>query len=231
MSMAQLYRAQPARPLRPESVVIPGPVGPLEAIVEDPGVEDPRGEPVAFAVVCHPHPLYQGTMRNKVVHTIARAAIRLGAPAVRFNFRGVGASGGTWDEGAGETADALAVIEWARRRWPARPLWLAGFSFGAFVALEAAGEAAPAALVTVAPPVHRFRPAHSRMPAGRWLLVQGEDDELVDSRAVIAWAKTCPVAPRLALLPQTSHFFHGRLGELRAVVQDFLDQATKQGSE
>jgi uncharacterized protein len=123
------------------------------------------------------------------------------------------------------------VIEWARRRWPERSLWLAGFSFGAFVALEAAAEAGPAALVTVAPPVHRFPPDGSRMPAGPWLLVQGEDDELVDYRDVIAWAKTCPVAPRLALLPETSHFFHGRLGELQAVVQDFLGQATEQGTK
>jgi uncharacterized protein len=221
MSMAQLYRDQPGRPPRPETLVIPGPAGGLEAIVEDPG-----GEPAAFAVVCHPHPLHQGTLRNKVVHTLARAAIRLGAPAVRFNFRGVGSSGGAWDEGDGETADALAVIEWARRRWPERPLWLAGFSFGACVALRAARTAAPAALVTVAPPVRRFAPGEACAPASPWLLVQGEADELIDYREVVAWAQACPAPPRLALLPQASHFFHGRLGELRSVVQDFLGPAT-----
>jgi hypothetical protein len=204
---------------------IPGPAGPLEAIVEDPG-----GEPPALAVVCHPHPLYQGTMRNKVVHSVARAANRLGAPAVRFNFRGVGASGGAWDEGRGETGDALAVVEWARRRWPERRLWLAGFSFGAFVALKAALEARPAALVTVAPPVQRFPPGETPEPDCPWLVVQGEADELVDYREVVAWAEARPILPRIALLPETSHFFHGRLGELQCVVQDFLGALQEQDS-
>ncbi|MFU8896783.1 MAG: alpha/beta hydrolase [Gammaproteobacteria bacterium] len=180
------------------------------------------GPPPALAVVCHPHPLYQGTMRNKVVHTLARAANRLGAPAVRFNFRGVGASGGAWDEGRGETADALAVIEWARARWPGAPLWLAGFSFGAYVALHAAAVARPAALVTVAPPVGRLPVADTPEPAGPWLIVQGAADELLDHEAVLAWARARPAAPRVALMPATSHFFHGRLAELQQQVQDFL---------
>lgn len=217
MPMNGLYSERESRPPRPESLGIPGAAGPLEAIVEDPG-----GEPPALAVVCHPHPLYQGTMRNKVVHTIARAANRLGAPAVRFNFRGVGHSGGGWDEGRGEIEDALAVVEWARARWPERPLWLAGFSFGAYVALRAAEIARPAALVTVAPPVSRFPVGAALDPACPWLVVQGQADELVDYREVVAWAAERPAAPRLALLDATSHFFHGRLGELQAVVQDFL---------
>lgn len=221
--MTQLYRDRAGPPPRPESVEIPGPVGPLEAIVEDPG-----GEPPALAVVCHPHPLYQGTMRNKVVHTVARAMNRLGAPAVRFNFRGVGASGGAWDDGRGETGDALAVVEWARGRWPEQPLWLAGFSFGAFVALRAAPAAHPAALVTVAPPVQRFPLGETPDPGCPWLVVQGEADELVDFREVVAWAEARPAPPRIALLPDTSHFFHGRLGALRQVVQDFL---VKQGAQ
>ena len=217
--MNTLYRDQPSRPSRPEAVEIPGPAGPLEALVEDPG-----GEPRALAVVCHPHPLYQGTMRNKVVHTLARAANGCGAPSVRFNFRGVGASAGGWDEGRGETEDALAVIEWARARWPGRGLWLAGFSFGAFVALRAAGSARPDALVTVAPPVQRFPLGETPEVGAPWLLVQGEADELVDHRQVVAWAQARRPAPQLALLPGTSHFFHGRLGELQQVVQDFLQR-------
>jgi uncharacterized protein len=215
--MTQLYSDRPPRPARPEKLEIPGPVGSLEAVVDDPG-----GEPRALAVVCHPHPLYQGSMHNKVVHTLARAANRLGAPAVRFNFRGVGASGGAWDYGRGETEDALAVVEWARHRWPGRPLWLAGFSFGAFVALLAAPAAKPAALVTVAPPVQRFPLGEVSDPAGPWLVVQGEADELLDYHEVVAWAEARPVAPRVALLPETSHFFHGRLGQLQEVVEDFL---------
>lgn len=202
--------------MRATEISIPGPSGPLEAIVEDPG-----GEPRAVAVVCHPHPLYQGTMRNKVVHTVARAAVRLGAPALRFNFRGVGASSGAWDEGGGETEDALAAIEWARGQWPGSALWLAGFSFGAFVALRAAAVAAPASLVTVAPPVHRFPLGEAPDPGCPWLVVQGEADELTDAAKVAEWARRHPAAPQLALLPQTSHFFHGRLGELRALVERF----------
>lgn len=116
---------RPFRPPRPEAVVIPGPAGPLEALAEDPG------EPsTACVVVCHPHPLYHGTMNNKVVHALARAAHRLGLPSVRFNFRGVGASAGAWDEGRGETGDALAAAEWARARWPR--LRIAGTNDGYF---------------------------------------------------------------------------------------------------
>jgi alpha/beta superfamily hydrolase len=218
--MNALYRDQPWRPPPPQALQIPGPAGPLEAIVEDPAAHG--AEPPALAVVCHPHPLYQGTMRNKVVHTVARAANRLGAPSVRFNFRGVGASAGAWDEGRGETEDALAVIEWARRRWPGLPLWLAGFSFGSYVALRAGPQARPAALVTVAPPVQRFPLDDSWQPEAPWLVVQGEADELVDWRAVQAWTEARKPPPQLVLLPDTSHFFHGRLGELQQVVQDFL---------
>ena len=225
MRMNALYRDQPRRPPPAQAVEIPGPAGPLEAVVEEPG-----GELRALAVVCHPHPLYQGTLRNKVVHTVARAANRCGAPSVRFNFRGVGASAGAWDEGRGETEDALAVIEWARQRWPGRPLWLAGFSFGAFVALRAAGSARPQALVTVAPPVQRFPLGETPQVEAPWLLVQGEADELVDYRQVVDWARARRPAPQLALLPATSHFFHGRLGELQQVVQDFL-QGLKENAD
>jgi alpha/beta superfamily hydrolase len=211
-------RRRAPRP-RSEPFSIPGPAGPIEALVEDPG-----GAPSAVGVVCHPHPLYHGTMNNKVVHTVARAMNRLGSPAVRFNFRGVGESAGAWDEGRGETDDLLAVAAWARGRWQGALLWLAGFSFGAFVVLRAAGSLAPAALVTVAPPVRRFPIAELPVPAVRWLVVQGEADELTDFREVRDWARSASPQPELALLPDTSHFFHGKLGELQAVVTRFLEQ-------
>jgi hypothetical protein len=209
-----------SRPPGPQPVVIPGPAGPLQALVEDPG-----GERHALAVVCHPHPLYHGTMTNKVVHTLARAAVSLGAVAVRFNFRGVGASGGAWDEGRGETDDALAVVEWGRQQWPGLPLWLMGFSFGSYVALRAAPAAHGDLLVTVAPPVRRFPPGDSAPPAARWLIVQGEADELTDFREVREWAGGLTPAPELVLLPETSHFFHGRLGDLRDIVGGFLGKS------
>src|ERR1700749_3997764 len=100
------------KPPRSESIVIPGPAGAIQALVETPHVLDARH----FAVVCHPHPLYGGTLDNKVVYTLARAFEELGAPAVRFNFRGVAASQGKYDDGAGETDDALAVISYGRQR-------------------------------------------------------------------------------------------------------------------
>jgi alpha/beta superfamily hydrolase len=133
-------------------VLIDGPAGRLEARVEDPA---PGSGPRVVGVVCHPHPLFGGTLQNKVVHTLARTLQELAAPTVRFNFRGVGASEGVHDDGRGEVDDALAVIAWARARWECEPLWLAGFSFGAAVALHACATARPAALVTVAPPVKR----------------------------------------------------------------------------
>jgi hypothetical protein len=130
------------KPPGAERLTLPGPAGTLEALVETPAGDGadvaPGSVPAAFGVVCHPHPLYGGTLDNKVAYTLARAFIECGAPAIRFNFRGVGASAGRFDEGRGETEDALAAIRYGRQRWPGAALWLAGFSFGAAVALRAA---------------------------------------------------------------------------------------------
>ncbi len=206
------------QPPPPEPVVIPGPAGQLAGIVEDPRSAPQPG----FAVLCHPHPLHGGTMQNKVVHTLARAFQEAGYASVRFNYRGVGASGGHYDEGRGETEDALAVIAWARRRWPAAPLALAGFSFGALIALRAAAVERPKCLVTVAPAVSRIDYAQLVRPECPWLIVQGEADELVDYRDVQAFAARFVPPPELRLLPGVDHFFHGRLQELRALLRPAL---------
>lgn len=207
------------RPPLPRPAVIDGPLGPLEARVEDPA---PVGVPPRVGVVCHPHPLYGGTMQNKVVHTLARAMQELGVPTVRFNFRGVGGSAGAYDGGAGELDDALAVCVWARRHWNCEALWLAGFSFGAAVALQAAQTTAPRALVTVAPPVGRIIVAPVPRPACPWLVVQGDHDELVDAAQVRRWVAGYAPPPALAELAGAEHFFHGRLVELRGAVLGFL---------
>ena len=204
-----------------EQILIDGPAGPLECVLEDPHADQDTSAS-AFAVVCHPHPLHQGTMHNKVAHTLARAAIVRGAPALRFNFRGTGRSAGSHDEGRGETDDALAAIDWMRVRHPGAALWLMGFSFGAMVALRAAAAAEPARLVTVAPAVARFLPDHPPGPAAPWLLVQGLADELVDAAAVRAWAEQQMPRPVLREMPGVSHFFHGHLHELRDAVAAFL---------
>jgi len=206
------------RPPPAERVFIDGPAGPIEALVEEPA------EPGAgvYAVCCHPHPLYGGTMDNKVVHALARAARDAGVPAIRFNFRGVGGSAGSYDNGVGETDDALAVADWALARFGGRA-WALGFSFGSFVAYGLALSRAAQRLVTVAPPVQRFDFSQLAAPHCPWLVVQGDADELVNHDAVSAWSRSLSPAPRIALFEGADHFFHGRIGELRDAVREWLE--------
>lgn len=209
---------------RVEPMVIAGPAGALEAVVEDPA---PGSTPRAFMVVCHPHPLHGGTMGNKVVTTLARTAHAQGIPSLRFNFRGVGASEGVFDEGRGEIQDALAAVAFGRQRWPDAALWLAGFSFGGVVALRASttrGVGAVEKLVTVAPALGKnFGSVRDiSIPSCPWMVVQGDADEVIDGALVIDWAEQLEPAPRLEVLPGVGHFFHGHLPALQAVVADFL---------
>jgi uncharacterized protein len=198
-----------------ERLSIEGPAGALECVVED--VARPGSR---YAVICHPHPVFGGTMDNKVVTTLARALQSAGIPVIRFNFRGVGASGGRFDQGVGETADAEAVAQWGAERWPGRELVLTGFSFGAYVALRLAQQPRLAYLISIAPPVDRFDVAGLRVPSCPWLIVQGDSDDVVNPAAVIDWARGLHPQPQLAVLPGVGHFFHGRLHDLRdAVIQ------------
>lgn len=205
---------------RQERSSIAGPAGALEALVEEP--EGTAGS--SFGVICHPHPLHGGTLDNKVVHTVARALHDLGLPTVRFNFRGVGASKGRFADGVGETADALAVVAWGRARWPRAEPWLAGFSFGGGVALRAAALARAQRLITVAPAVFPVAPDYPP-PACPWLLIQGDQDEVIDAGAVLAWASVQSPPPVVRILAGAGHFFHGRLPELRAAVVDLEREA------
>src|SRR3989344_2015888 len=158
-------------PCAPGGLMLPGPVGPLEAVTACPETER---KPTATAVICHPHPQHGGTMHNKVVTTLARAFEMAGARSVRFNFRGVGRSEGVFGDSVGETEDAIAVLEWVRERRPDDELWLAGFSFGAAIALRAATRFPVARLVTVAPAVHLYPDlADLEPPAIPWLLAVG----------------------------------------------------------
>lgn len=197
---------------------IDGPVGKLEALLESP--QDV--EPSAVAVVCHPHPVHGGTMQNKVAHTLARSFVGAGIAALRFNFRGVGESGGTFDDGNGEVADVLAAVNWWRDEAPKLPLWLAGFSFGAAMAVRASVECEPAGLISVAPAVSRFAGNLDRQPDCPWLIVQGDQDELVDVEETIAWVNALEPGPELEVFPETEHFFHGKLVLLRNAVEDFV---------
>jgi alpha/beta superfamily hydrolase len=195
---------------------IDGPAGRLQIQVDLPKVA-----PRAFGVLCHPHTLHGGTLRNKVIHQAARAFVTAGAAAVRFNFRGAGKSSGVCDYGKGEVDDLAAVVAWARSQWPERPFWLAGFSFGAYVSLRAAAAQAPVMLVSIAPPVGRYSFDEIDLPQSRWLIVQGRNDEVVPTAAVSAWVRTLPNQPRYVIVEDAGHFFHGRLAPLREQIIAF----------
>jgi len=206
-----------SKPPQLSKLFVDGPTGRLEAVLE----VATREVPVGSVVVCHPHPQHGGTMHNKVAHTLARAFVRLGFAALRFNFRGTGQSDGEFDNGNGELDDALAAIEWMRNRNPEQPVWVAGFSFGAAVAIKAATAIAVDGLVSVAPAINRINKA----PDCPWLIVQGDQDELVDIEETIAWVNGLEPGPELLIIPGGEHFFHGRLIDLRESVLEFVQAA------
>ena len=189
---------------------IAGPAGAIEC-----AVDAPAGVVRGVAVICHPHPQHGGTLDNKVVQTLARAFVQMGWRSVRFNFRGVGASGGDWDEGRGEVDDALAVIAHFRR--PAQPWLLAGFSFGAYVASQAAAQlpddARPARMVLVGPSTQRQ--VMAQVPADT-VVIHGETDDVVPLSATLDWAR--PQSLPVIVFPGVGHFFHGQLARLKSVV-------------
>lgn len=203
-----------------EKLFIEGPIGRLEAIVDRPG----EGALQGCAVVCHPHPQHGGTMHNKVAHTLARAFARSGFEALRFNFRGTEQSEGQYDNGVGELDDALAAIEWMRARHGSYPLWLAGFSFGAAIAVKAAAVTHVDGLISVAPAISRFATGLESQPDCPWLIIQGDQDELVDVDETVEWVDSLEPGPELLIVPQGEHFFHGRLTELKKAVMEFIGE-------
>ena len=206
---------------RAEHLFIDGPAGRLQAIFELPAEQTPLGS----VVVCHPHPQHGGTMHNKVAHALARAFVRMGFAALRFNFRGTEESEGIYDAGDGELADALAAIEWMRSRFPETVHWLAGFSFGAAIAVKAAVATEVDGLISVAPAISRFASGLDTQPKCPWLIVQGDQDELVDVDEMVSWVDGLEPGPELLIIPGGEHFFHGRLVELREAVVAFVDES------
>lgn len=202
----------------PERLFLDGPVGRLEALYERPVDTRVSG----CAVVCHPHPLHGGTMNNKVAHTLARAFVRVGFAALRFNFRGTAQSEGDYDNGSGELDDALAAVDWLRSRHSETPLWLGGFSFGAAIAIKAALRTEVDGLVSVAPAVRRFASGLQSQPDCPWLVVHGDADEIVDVEDTVAWINELEPGPELLIIPAATHFFHGRLIDLREAVIAFV---------
>ena len=205
-----------------EKLFLDGPVGRLEAVLERPG----EGALAGAAVICHPRPQHGGTMHNKVAHTLARAFVRSGFEALRFNFRGTERSEGSYDHGVGELDDALAAIEFMRARHGAYPLWLGGFSFGAAIAVKAAVAMHIDGLISIAPAISRFADGLQGQPDCPWLIIQGDLDELVDIEETVAWADSLDPGPELLIVNGAEHFFHGRLGELREAIMEFVTAET-----
>lgn len=198
-------------------LLLDGPCGALEALYLD------RADACGLALICHPHPLFAGTMHNKVVSTLQRTARDAGYATLRFNFRGVGQSAGTHAHGEGEIDDAEAAARWLLAQRPGLPLTLLGFSFGASVAAclggRLEGQGVPVArLLMLAPPVERFA-VDGRLPQDCPLtVIQPEDDEVVTPAAVYAWSEQLPRPHELLKVAECGHFFHGKLTELKELV-------------
>ncbi len=206
-------------PQAQSALFIPGAVGPLEAIVEPPAR---REESTTIGIICHPHPMYGGTMNNKVVTSIVRAFRELAAWSLRFNYRGVGNSMGSYGEGIGETEDLLAILRWVREHFPGYRIWLAGFSFGCYVAMNALSQTSADYLITIAPAVNHMDFSPIAAVSIPWLLIIGDQDEVVPLNQVIEWAQELTTPPQLVVLSGAGHFFHGRLLELREEIKEVL---------
>jgi len=214
--MVQMHN--PPFPDKSTTLLLAGPAGHLEVAV-DPSTHSVLSQPVV-AVVCHPLSIEGGSLNNKVVTQTARALRDLGLSTVRFNFRSVGASQGRFDGGNGEQEDLRCVVQWVREHCPNAALWLVGFSFGAYVSLRACAVLQPQALISIAPPIGRgFWEFGEVTPPARWLVIQGDDDEIIDAKAVHAWLDQQTRQPQRVCMAQTSHFFHGKLLDLRTAIQ------------
>lgn len=207
-----------------KSFLIPGPCGSLEAVLDGEWGE-------TMAVICHPHTLFGGALDNKVVTTLSRTLVpRYCSGALRFNFRGAGNSTGAYADGIGEQDDVRAVCQYAAEQG-VRELWLAGFSFGGFVALSSAAGALAlplAGLILVAPAVTHFdASAHQQFPCPVWL-AQSRDDNVVACEGVLAWSAGVQPAPQQLLFDNAGHFFHGGLMALRYALQNALPPRVSQ---
>lgn len=200
--------------------LIPGPAGNLEILVEQPK-QTSRG----LMLICHPHPQFGGTMDNKVVYSLARSALGNDMTAVRFNFRGVGKSEGHHDEGVGELEDAASVLAMAREYSPGK-LVLGGFSFGSAIALRLSERVIPDAILSIAPPMRYFSQDSVPRPACPWLIVHGDEDDVVECDETLDSLRDWSLQPKIEIIHGAGHFFHGQLTELRQKVDVFLRTLT-----
>lgn len=197
---------------------IPGPAGTLEA-----RLDLPSGPPRAVAVCGHPHPLHGGTMHTKALYQTAKALTRVGAAALRFNFRGVGLSTGSFDAGPGEQDDFRAAIAFARRRFPGLPVWAAGMSFGSWIA-AGVGAADPrvSLVLLVAPPVDRYDYKELAAAGKPVFIVHGEDDELIPVGDVRKFYGTLAEPRELTTIEHANHLFEGKTALVGDAVEGLL---------
>jgi alpha/beta superfamily hydrolase len=217
--MASMKRVSSLPPFPGETanLLLPGPAGRIELACGVPAPADARN---GVAIISHPNPQQGGTMFNKVVTTLDRGLVDLGLFTVRYNFRGIGETEGVHDDGRGESDDLVAIAEWALAQKPGALLWLAGFSFGAYVTLRAAPRLSPSQMILIAPPVGRWEFTGIEWPKCPVLIVQGEEDDVVEPAGVFAWAEAQDPPPTLVRMPETGHFFHRRLLDLRGAVRN-----------
>jgi uncharacterized protein len=206
-------------------VNIPTQTGHLEAILKP---EEDGVIPRYTALVCHPHPLYGGTMHNKVVFKAAQALQVLGMPALRFNFRGVGHSTGTYDEGRGEMDDVRFALEFLSRRYPSLPVILGGFSFGAYVALRVAAiDDRVQAMIGLGVPARQFEGDYLQGSHKPKLIIQGTKDELAPYPLTAQWFEQVPAPKSLVAVQGADHFFQGRLDEIQAIIVSYVQDMLK----
>lgn len=200
---------------------IAGPAGRLEALLWTVPVADPQ----LVAVVCHPHPLFGGTMHNKVVYQTAKALHLRDIPVLRFNFRGAGQSEGVHDRGFGEQEDVRAALDYLSGEFPHRPILLAGFSFGSVVGLRVAcADQRVSDLIGLGIPVDHSDLTYLRECAKPKLIIQGGNDQFGSRANVEALFATLPVPKKLVFVPGADHFFTGHLEKVRAAIDDWLDE-------
>ena len=195
------------------------------------GILKPEEEGVTpryAALVCHPHPLYGGTMHNKVVFKVAQALQMLGMPALRFNFRGVGHSTGVYDEGRGEMDDVRFALEFLSRRYPGLPVILSGFSFGAYVALRvAAVDDRVQAMIGLGVPARMFEGEYLQECHKPKLVIQGTQDELAPYALTARWFEQVPAPKSLVAVQGADHFFQGHLDEIQSIISSFVQDQLK----
>lgn len=203
-----------------ENILIDGPAGKIEAKLE----KHSKLNPLGIIIICHPHPLHGGSMKNKVVHTIARACLSKNIMVLRFNFRGVGLSQGSFDDGIGEYDDVISVMNYIKNYYPKIPIWLGGFSFGGGIAIRVAAAIESKALITIAPSVFKNNFLIRNEPICPWLILHGNKDEVIKIHTLIDWHKNLEVTSRIVIIDGATHFFHGCLVELRAEIETFIEQ-------